>query len=255
MTARFRLRSLRRLSGATPHLHTAHCCRCARQETVVTQSLRTYQRPRGVTVDRNTQPGTTSGPLRELRLEEAVALALEKNLDIQVARLEPQSLDFLVAGFRNTYRPIASSTVGLRDQFQLPNSTLSGAAVGQRVNDGTMTYNFGLSQNVNKWGGSYTVNWTNSRRETSNAFSTFNPSFTTNLVAAYVQPLLRGFRIDNVRQQLLVNTIKTAIFRGNGARHGLSDAGQRAKCLLGSGVRAERGGCGAARDGSRRQAR
>ncbi len=153
------------------------------------------------------QPGTSSGNVREIRLEEAVSLALEKNLDIQVAKLEPQSLDFLVAGFRNTYRPVANSTVGLRDQYQLPNSTLSGASVGQRVNNGTTLYNFGLAQNVNKWGGSYTVNWTNSRLETSNTFSTFNPSFTTNLVAAYVQPLLRGFRIDNTRQQLLINTI------------------------------------------------
>ncbi len=55
------------------------------------------------------------------------------------------------------------------------------------------------------------MNWTNSRVETSNTFSTFNPSFQTNLVAAYTQPLLRGFRIDNVRQQLLINTINRDI--------------------------------------------
>ena len=79
------------------------------------------------------------------------------------------------------------------------------------MNNGTATYNFGLSQNVSKYGGSYTVNWTNSRVETSNTFSTFNPSFQTNLVAAYTQPLLRGFRIDNVRQQLLINTINRDI--------------------------------------------
>ena len=180
----------------------------ARTDSVVQQALRSYQT--GLDAMRPVeaaQPGASSGNLREIRLEEAVSLALEKNLDIQVAKLEPQSLDFLVAGFRNTYRPVANSTIGVRDQYQLPNSTLSGASVGQRVNNGTTLYNFGLAQNVNKWGGSYTVNWTNSRLETSNTFSTFNPSFTTNLVAAYVQPLLRGFRIDNTRQQLLINTI------------------------------------------------
>ncbi len=183
----------------------------ARKEAVVQQALRTYQQglndlsptPSGIG-----QPGTSSGSLRELRLEEAVAIALEKNLDIQVARLEPQSVDFVVAGFRNTYRPLASSTVGLRDQYQLPTSSLNG---GQRVNNGTTTYNFGLSQNVNKWGGSYTVNWSNSRVETSNTFSTFNPSFTTNLVGAYTQPLVRGFRLDNTRQQLLINLINRDI--------------------------------------------
>lgn len=185
----------------------------ARQDSVIRQALADYQN--GIdalkTAAGSAQPGSNSGAMRELALEEAVALALEKNLDIQVARLEPQSVDFLIAGFQNTYRPLLSSTVGLRDQYQLPNSTLSGANASTRVNNGTTIYNFGISQNVNKYGGSYTVNWTNSRVETSNTFSTFNPSFTTNLVAAYVQPLVRGFRIDNVRQQLLINLINRDI--------------------------------------------
>lgn len=181
-----------------------------RQESVIQQAMRTYQAGLDAitATAAPTQPGATTGDLRELRLEDAVTLALEKNLDIQVAKLEPQSVDFLVAGFRNTYRPSFNSTLGLRDQYALPTSSLNG---GQRVNNGTTTYNFGLSQNVSKFGGSYTVNWTNQRVETSNSFSTFNPSFQTNLVAAYTQPLMRGFRIDNVRQQLLINTINRDI--------------------------------------------
>lgn len=182
----------------------------ARQNSVVQQAMRTYQQ--GLNAIRDTptssQPGTTTGPFRELRLEEAVSLALEKNLDIQVAKLEPQSVDFLVAGFRNTYRPSLTSNMGLRDQYQLPTSSLNG---GTKVNNGTRTYNFGLTQNVNRWGGSYTLNWSNSRLETSNTFSNFNPSFQTNLVGAYSQPLLRGFKIDNTRQQLLIQTINRDI--------------------------------------------
>ena len=199
------------LAAATTSAQQPSSADAARQDSVIQQALADYQN--GVDALKNVagsvaQPGFNSGRTRELALEEAVALALDKNLDIQVARLEPQSVDFLLAGFRNTYRPLLSSTVGMRDQYQLPTSSLNG---GTKVNNGTMTYNFGLSQNVNKWGGSYTVNWTNSRVETSNTFSNFNPSFQTNLVAAYVQPLVRGFRIDNVRQQLLVNLINRDI--------------------------------------------
>jgi outer membrane protein len=186
----------------------------ARQEAVVAQAMQRYEQGLGSVKDapRQALPGALgSGGLRELRLEEAVSLALEKNLDIQVARLEPQSVDFLVAGFRNTYQPSLSSTLGMRDQYQLPNSTLSGATVGQKVNNGTATYNVGFAQNVKKFGGSYTVNWTNNRVETSNIFSTFNPSYTTNLVAAYAQPLMRGFKIDNTRQQLQINLINQDI--------------------------------------------
>ncbi|MDP2391422.1 MAG: hypothetical protein Q8N52_13940, partial [Acidobacteriota bacterium] len=189
---------------AVPHATAQTLSEAARQDAVVQQAVRTYQQglnDLSPAASGITQPGSPSGALRDLRLEDAVAIALEKNLDIQVARLEPESVDFLIAGFRNTYRPVANSTVGLRDQYQLPTSSLNG---GTKVNNGTRTYNFGLAQNVNKWGGNYTVNWSNSRVETSNTFSTFNPSFTTNLVAAYTQPLLRGFRIDNLRQQLLI---------------------------------------------------
>src|SRR5687768_14500080 len=180
-----------------------------RTDTVVQEALRTYQQGLDTLKDGDKPPAQPEGrPFRELRLEEAVTLALEKNLDIQVAKLEPQSVDYQVAGLRNTYRPSLSSTLGMRDQYALPTTTLNG---GTKVNNATNSYNFGLSQNVSKFGGAYTVNWTNQRLETSNSFSTFNPSFQTNLVAAYTQPIMRGFRIDNTRQQLAVTVINRDI--------------------------------------------
>ena len=183
----------------------------ARQDLIVKQALADYQN--GLDALKNapappTQPGTSSGALRELALEEAVAIALEKNLDIAVSRLEPQSVDLQIAGVRNLYKPLFSSTVGLRDQYQLPTSSLNG---GTKVNNGTTTYNFGMTKEMSQYGGSLTVNWTNSRLETSNTFSNFNPSYQTNLVAAFSQPLLRDFRIDNTRQQLLINLINRDI--------------------------------------------
>src|SRR5436190_21431469 len=125
----------------------------SRTESVIQQAMRSYQQGLDGMKEAGGapgQPGTASGDLREIRLEDTVTLALEKNLDIQVAKLEPQSVDFLVAGFRNTYLPSFSSTLGLRDQFQLPTSSLNG---GTKVNNGTRTYNFGLSQNISKYGG------------------------------------------------------------------------------------------------------
>jgi outer membrane protein TolC len=198
--------------GATAFAQQPVANDAARQDSVVKQAMRTYQQGlndiKEPASSRAVQPGTSSGDFRELRLEEAVSLALEKNLDIQVAKLEPQSVDYTVAGLRNSYRPALSSTFGMRDQYQLPTSTLNG---GTKVNNGTATYNFGLSQNVSRFGGAFTVNWSNSRVNTSNTFSTFNPSFQTNLVGAFTQPLLRGFKIDNTRQQLMVSLISREV--------------------------------------------
>ena len=181
-----------------------------RQDSVVQQAMRVYEQ--GLNDIKESpalsQPGTSSGTQRELRLEEAVSLALEKNLDIQVAKLEPQSVDFLVAGFRNQFQPVLASTIGQRDLFQLPTRTING---GTRVNQATTTYNASIAQEVPYFGGSYNVAWTNQRVASSDALATRNPLYTTGLVASYVQPLLRGFKLDNLRQQLAINLVNREI--------------------------------------------
>src|SRR5688572_13438923 len=182
----------------------------ARQDAVIKQAMRAYQQ--GLSDLKETtsllQPITNADALRELRLEEAVSLALEKNLDIQVAKLEPQSVDFLIAGFKNQFQPVFASQVGLRDTYQLPTRTING---GTRVNQGTTTYNTSLTQEVPFYGGSYSLSWTNSRVATSDLLATRNPLYTSGLVGTYVQPLLRGFRVDNLRQQLEINLINREI--------------------------------------------
>jgi outer membrane protein TolC len=183
----------------------------ARLDSVVSKAMQTYQQGlaeiKAAEVS-STQPDAQGRAIRELTLEDAVSLALEKNLDIAVAKLEPQSVDLQVAGIKNTYRSVFTSQVGQRDQYQLPTSQLNG---GTKVNNGTTTYNFGVSKNINWYGGSFALNWSNSRLNTSNTFATYNPSYTTNMVAVFTQPLLRGFKIDNTRQQLLVNLINRDI--------------------------------------------
>jgi outer membrane protein len=151
---------------------------------------------------------TSPGGARELTLEQSVELALEKNLDIQVSRLEPQAADLQIAGFRNTFRPVLSSTFGQRDQVQPPTSQLNG---GTSVSNDTMTYNVGINQTMPWLGGSYNVGFTNTRLSTNNLFANFNPSYNSTLTATYVQPLIRGFRIDNTRQQLEVGLINRDI--------------------------------------------
>jgi outer membrane protein TolC len=149
-----------------------------------------------------------AGGIREMTLEESVAMALEKNLDIQVQRLEPQSVDLQVAGVRNNYLPVFSTTFGQLDRVQPPTNQLNG---GTAVNNDTMTYNFGFGQDLTWGGASYNVAWTNSRLSTNNIFANFNPSYNSTLTASYTQPLIRGFKIDNTRQQLQVAMINREI--------------------------------------------
>lgn len=157
-------------------------------------------------------PPQGAGGTRQLRLEEAVDLALEKNLDIQVERLNPQAVDLQIAGLRNTYKPVASSTIGQRDWSPLPRTSLVG---GDRVSQNQTTYNAGLDQNVPWWGGNVALTFNNSVDESTANNVLFNPSYQSFFAASYTQPLLRGFRIDNTRQQLLVNVINQDVAEVN----------------------------------------
>jgi outer membrane protein TolC len=180
----------------------------ARQSLVIHQAVQKYEAQLAAldqappAPDQSPIGRQTQGGVKTMTLEDSVALALEKNLDIQVSRLEPQSVDMQVAGIRNTYRPVFASTVGQREQFQLP--TLTG---GNRVNQGTTTYNMSLTQEVPLFGGSYNFSWSNSRVVSSDALANYNPLFTTGMVASYTQPIIRGFKMDNQRQQLQISLI------------------------------------------------
>ena len=143
-----------------------------------------------------------------LTVDEAVQRALERNLDIQVERLNPQALDFTLAGLRSLYHPTLTTTIGQRSQVNPPTSQLNG---GQRVTNDTLTYNAGVQQLLPWGGGSASVSWTNSRLDTSNIFANFNPSYTSSATAIVTQPLLRGFRIDSTRQQLRITQLNRAI--------------------------------------------
>ena len=148
------------------------------------------------------------GGRRELRLLDDVELALRQNLDIAVERLNPQAVDFQLAGLRNAFRPLASSTVGMRSQALPPTNQLNG---GQRVTNDTATYNFGVAQAVPWGGGNFSLTFNNSRLDTSNVFANFNPTFTSTLTATYTQPLLRGFKLDNLRQQIAITQVNREI--------------------------------------------
>jgi outer membrane protein len=139
-----------------------------------------------------------------LKIEEAVAMALEKNLDIAVERLNPSAFDFSLEALRANFNPIATSTIGYNSTYQLPTSQLVG---GARVKNDQATWNFGLQQLLPWWGGSYQVQFNNRRNDNNNAFVTFNPQYNTLLSAALVQPLLRGRATDATRTSLIITQI------------------------------------------------
>ena len=143
-------------------------------------------------------------PTMSLTLDEAVRLALEKNLDIAVQRQNPPMVDLSIASLKAVYKPTIGSKIANENQTQPPISLLTG---GQNVGTMTTTVNGSLTENLPRGGGSLNVVWNNNRVSTDSIFYNFNPSYNSTLSAEYTQPLLRGYRTDAARQQIVVTKL------------------------------------------------
>jgi outer membrane protein TolC len=146
-----------------------------------------------------TQPAS----VRRLSIQEAVALALEQNIDLQVDRIDPQLADHSISIARATWVPALFSNVSTRNQTNPPQDIFSGTQ--STVTDARLTSQLGVQQQL-PWGGaSYNAFWNSGRVTTNNDFSPFNPQLNSSVAFNYTQPLLRNFRIDATRQQVLVS--------------------------------------------------
>jgi outer membrane protein len=142
------------------------------------------------------QPAET---VRPISIDEALRLALEQNLGIQIQRLDPQIQDVGIAQAKSFWSPQLSSTLSRQSQSLASTSQLSGAV--RSTDNGMFATGLGISQNL-PWGTFYTANWNNQRFTTNSFFQSFSPQLASNLNVQVTQPLLRNFSIDQIRQQV-----------------------------------------------------
>ena len=136
-----------------------------------------------------------------ITLIEAIALALQNNNDIDSSRIDVKIAEYNLTGARGVYDPVLSSESFYESRTTPTSSTISGGLNGfvtQKDATGTASLN-GFSP---FGGGSYRLDFSATRLNTSNQNATLNPQFPSSLVATYVQPLWRGLRFDNNRRQI-----------------------------------------------------
>jgi outer membrane protein TolC len=220
---RFRLFTLRLTPTVTRSIASAICFVCAtpafaqnsderaRLDEIARVAAQRFVAARAEGEANQTRPTTAPlppGTTVDLTLEEATTRALERNLELAVERLNPQTFDLNIARIQAAFRPTMTSQIGQRALVQPPTNQLNGGTI---VQNDTTTYNAGILQNLKWGGGSYSLQFNNNKQVTSNIFSNFNPTFTSNFNFTMTQPLLRGFLIDNNRQQLRVTAINRDI--------------------------------------------
>ncbi len=174
------------------------------------------------------EPGLTNSPRidqlihdnkLELRLQEAVELALENNLDIVVQRYNPWFADVGIlkakaGGFSGStpgavfggstannpllnFDPLITTTISYDDRnIPVNNPLTSGTGTGQsslaRLTLHTAAYNTQYTQGFST-GTSFFTSWNNTRSSSTSAANLLNPSVQSSIFVGLQQQLLNGF--------------------------------------------------------------
>lgn len=153
-----------------------------------------------------TQPGTT---LISLTLDDAMAMALEKNLDLKAARLSPQAVDYQLQAARAAFSPTVTSNYQYNNASNPNNSTLEPGLT--TLTTVRQNYNAAINQPLNWHGAAAGLSFNNNRNASNSTQTVLNPSYGSNLAATFSLPLLAGFKIDATRNTLKTTAIQRQI--------------------------------------------
>ncbi len=136
-----------------------------------------------------------------LTLNEAIALALANNNDIDASRIDVEIAEYNLTSARGVYDPLLSSESYFERRTTPTSSTIGGGSNGSVTQtDATGDFRFGGFSPFA--GGSYQADFSSTRLTTNNQFVTLNPQFPTAFTLTYTQPILRGRRFDNNRRNI-----------------------------------------------------
>ena len=145
--------------------------------------------------------GIRPGETLSLALQDAIAQALQNNLDIEQFRQGVRIAEFSLFSLRGFYDYTSAASIGFRNSINPTSSTLSGGSSGTLSNK-SLFYNFTTFKNFEQTGGNLFVEFDNSRSRSSNIFASLNPQYNTTLTFTFTQPLLRNFALDATRRSI-----------------------------------------------------
>ncbi len=156
------------------------------------------QAPPGASDTASRQFTTPQGGSFPLSLDEAVARALENNVDIAVERYNPELSQQDVLAAQGYYDPFLFANLSRTSTDTKASNAFAG---GDVVNTKRNVWNFGLGIPI-QTGADFSLNFNNNKSDTNNTFTSFNPTYNSSLSIGVTQPLLKNFRIDAPRRQL-----------------------------------------------------
>src|SRR5215213_6859678 len=138
---------------------------------------------------------------RPLSLREALAMALENNKDIEVARENVRIAEFDLLGAQGAYDP-RFTTQAFYERIESPIASFLGGGQNGSVTQSDYTATARLEGQTPALGGNYRLDLSSIKLNTNNQFTALSPQYPTAVTLSYTQPLLRGLKIDQTRRQI-----------------------------------------------------
>jgi outer membrane protein TolC len=165
---------------------------------VSSASIATAQTPAGSAI---AQHPDQNQALR-LTLDEAVRMAVERNPELAITRLDTAVADAAVAESRGAFVPVFSQAVGRSRAVAPPSNSLLGDA-GIQVDD--LFSSTGLRQRLQWGGGTWSVSWDAARTTTNSPLAAFDPTLLSGFQFAFSQPLVRDRQMDAAKHQYVIS--------------------------------------------------
>jgi len=151
----------------------------------------------------NTRVGVEAQAL-SVTLDDVIRKALENNADVTIARIDTQIAAENIRLARGVYDPRLLPVVSFQRAVNASASALGGAVNG-RVETNQAIAGVQIAGRTPWAGGSFNVDFTETRNTTSNQFAKLNPQFPSTFGISYTQPLWRDRTIDAERRDILLS--------------------------------------------------
>ncbi len=133
---------------------------------------------------------------KELSLQEAIEIALQRNLQIQIEKVNLNSYENNVKASYGIFDPLLDIDLQLSSSKSPSAWQLQGADVYESKR---RSFSLKLSQYL-PTGGTFVADWSNSRNETNSLFYFINPSYNSTFNLTLSQPILKNFGIEMAKK-------------------------------------------------------
>ncbi len=139
---------------------------------------------------------TAQGTGLPISMAQAVAMALDANLDLKAERLSLDVASHDIALARSAFLPLVQGTTSRGSSKSVPFDFVQGS---DDIISKSLSVSGSVRQALPWYGGGYAVTWSGSRGTQDGGISSFNPRLGSRLRFDFTQPLLRDFKRDASR--------------------------------------------------------